>query len=379
MPVRRIFLASSEELREDREAFRLLVGQLNEQWEPRGWTFRVRVWEHFLDAMSPRGLQHEYNQAVRDCDIFVMLFFTKVGRFTREEFETAVADVAAGTGPRIYTYFRNDYVLTGELDDNVRSLLDFKARLKELKHYVTLYRNKEDLQFQFSRQLELLYGSEGAGVGAIDATMPQFKVGETALLLGYRQLFGESALDAAGIKRLHDAIAHATREVRQAMFGMASQLRRDTWFADKRRMERTIPVFEALAADEARWHAPHGQLGYALVDQSAPDWQRALQALDRAVELRGDAVREGLYYHYNRARCAVRLDPAFAPPRRPADAGTREAVLEIVRQARRDLGSPAWEDLLQQPDSADLRAWLQVNGSTPRPARPRRGAGGEAT
>ena len=66
MPVRKIFLASSAELKEDREAFRLMVSDLNEQWEPRGFTFKVRVWEHFLDAMAPGGLQQEYNDEIRD-------------------------------------------------------------------------------------------------------------------------------------------------------------------------------------------------------------------------------------------------------------------------------------------------------------------------
>jgi hypothetical protein len=42
------------------------------------------IWEDFLDAMSQTRLQDEYNRAIRDCDLFVMLFSTRVGKYTEE-------------------------------------------------------------------------------------------------------------------------------------------------------------------------------------------------------------------------------------------------------------------------------------------------------
>lgn len=360
MPKKKIFLASSAELAADRDAFEMMVRRQNDQWERRGYEFDVVRWENFVDSMSRDGLQQEYNKAVRGCDIFVMLFFTKVGPFTREEFEVAFEHLAAGSGPRIYTYFRNDHILTGDIDEGIKSLLDFKAMLKARKHYITHYANKEDLLFQFSRQMELLYGGDGADLDDIDERMPQVKAGELALTLAYRQLFGDTALDAIRAERLRASLEFATRQVRETVLFMATQRRRETWFAEKRQMERTIPIFEALVRTDPNWHAAHGQLGYALVERLEPEWRRAKQSLDRAVTLRGDDAAQGLYYHYNRARCAVRMDPAF--PSQPADAATRDGVLEVIRQARRDLDTD-WERLLGQPDSADIRQWLQLNGS----------------
>lgn len=49
-------------------------------------------WEHFLDAMSKTRLPDEYNRALRDYDIVVSLFKTKVGKFTEEEFDVAWAN-----------------------------------------------------------------------------------------------------------------------------------------------------------------------------------------------------------------------------------------------------------------------------------------------
>ncbi|MCB1869508.1 MAG: hypothetical protein KDI43_13575, partial [Gammaproteobacteria bacterium] len=106
MQVKRIFLASSEELKEDRRAFELMLGRINQQWRQKDIVFDLVVWENFIDAMSPKGLQSEYNKTIHECDIFVMLFFTKVGRYTLAEFETAHAEMLAGHRcQRIYTYF----------------------------------------------------------------------------------------------------------------------------------------------------------------------------------------------------------------------------------------------------------------------------------
>ena len=46
--------------------------------------------------------------------------------------------------------------------------------MKSLNHYVTTYRNTEDLQFQFSRQLEKLYGDGGAEMEITDRTPVAF-------------------------------------------------------------------------------------------------------------------------------------------------------------------------------------------------------------
>jgi hypothetical protein len=361
MRVKKIFLASSEELKEDRRAFELMLARLNQQWRGRDLAFDLVVWENFIDAMTREGLQREYNKAVRDSDIFVMLFFTKVGPYTLEEFNTAFADLATGQGPKIYTYFRNDYVLTGDIDEKVQSLLEFKARLKSLKHYPTYYRNTEDLQWQFSRQLEMLYGDERAAEEITNAT-PQAKIGETALVLTHRQLFddGGAQVDAA---RLKAAVMRASRQVRGAVFEMAVSVRRENWDADKLRMERCIPVFEALIQGDPKWHAPYGQLGYALKDKLPPEWERALELLTRAADLRGDRFSEGIYYSWCRAECMIQLDPRFKNDR-PADAATKSAIIEMLRQARREIESMYdWQATLDHPSGDAVRSWLKINGS----------------
>ncbi len=72
---------------------------------------------------------------------------------------------------------------------------------------------------------------------------------------------------------MRKGIALALREQRGSpsiWARMASKERRDNWRANKRQMERALPVLEALTRSEPTWHEPFGQLGYALRTSSHP-------------------------------------------------------------------------------------------------------------
>ena len=44
--IKKIFLASSEELQEDRRAFEIMLARLNPQWRSREITFEIVIWKH---------------------------------------------------------------------------------------------------------------------------------------------------------------------------------------------------------------------------------------------------------------------------------------------------------------------------------------------
>jgi internalin A len=155
----RVFLASSAELRDDRDAFDLYFRQQNDQFIKKGLYLEIVRWENFLDAMSETRLQNEYNKAVCTCDIFVSLFFTKTGKFTEEEFDTAHL-VFKDTGkPHIYTFFKNACFKTGSAqEEDFKSLFAFKKKLESLGHFHTNYDSIEHLKRQFRDQLDKLLG-----------------------------------------------------------------------------------------------------------------------------------------------------------------------------------------------------------------------------
>jgi hypothetical protein len=153
----RIFLASSAELREDRDAFDLYFRQQNDQLRKKGVYLEIVRWENFLDAMSDTRLQDEYNKAIRACDIFVCLFFTKTGKFTEEEFDIAHRQFKDRGRPRIYTFFKTADINTGSMRKaDFTSLWAFQDKLSQLGHFHTCYDNIEHLKRQCRDQLEKL-------------------------------------------------------------------------------------------------------------------------------------------------------------------------------------------------------------------------------
>lgn len=160
MVKKKLFLASSSELKEDREQFEIFINRKNKEWFDKGVFLDLVIWEDFLDAVSKTRLQDEYNQAIRECHVFVMLFSTKVGRYTEEEFEIAFGQFKITNKPFIFTYFKDVEFSIRETNKNdLLSLRVFQEKLQKLGHFHTVYKNIDELKFKFSQQLDKLAAS----------------------------------------------------------------------------------------------------------------------------------------------------------------------------------------------------------------------------
>lgn len=154
---KKLFLASSSELKEDRQQFEIFINRKNKDWVGKGVFLELVVWEDFLDAVSKTRLQDEYNKAIRESDIFVMLFFTKVGQYTEEEFETAFKQFKETNKPFVFTYFKDAEISTsGANKKDLMSLWAFQEKLSTLGHFYTVYKNIEELKYKFNQQLDKL-------------------------------------------------------------------------------------------------------------------------------------------------------------------------------------------------------------------------------
>ena len=98
--------------------------------------------------------EREYNKALRECDIALCLFFTKVGKYTAEEFDTAYQVFKAIGKPKIWTYFKDAPVNTGSITDEISTLLSFKKKIGDLGHFYSVYTNIDNLINQFRNQLD---------------------------------------------------------------------------------------------------------------------------------------------------------------------------------------------------------------------------------
>ena len=153
MRIIKIFLASSSELKDDREQFEIFINRKNKEYIKQSLFLELIIWEDFLDAMSATRLQDEYNKAITQCDVFISLFKTKVGQYTEEEFLTALETFKLNNKLLIYTYFKNSPIYTDQITDEINSLLNFKKRLNELGHFYKSYKDVEQLKYLFDQQL----------------------------------------------------------------------------------------------------------------------------------------------------------------------------------------------------------------------------------
>ena len=146
-----LFLASSAELKAEREQFEIDIYRKCKAWFDRGIFLHLDIWEDLSARMAAEGSQSEYNKKVQAADLFILLVYSKVGMYTGEEFEKAFGQFKATQKPFIFTYFKTpDGILTDP------SLAAFHQKLKDLKHFYCPFKDADDLWNQFNKELDRL-------------------------------------------------------------------------------------------------------------------------------------------------------------------------------------------------------------------------------
>jgi hypothetical protein len=149
----KIFLASSAELDQDKLDVELFVSRKNKDWHEKRLFLELTTWKDFISSMTEERTQNEYNRYISTSDISVFLFHTKLGRYTKEEFDTAhnaFLDCRQKVKkPRIYTYFKTELAETPEI-------AGFRDYIDSLDHFYDTYGSMDELFVKFNRQLDKL-------------------------------------------------------------------------------------------------------------------------------------------------------------------------------------------------------------------------------
>jgi len=181
---------------------------------------------------------------------------------------------------------------------------------------------------------------------SVESWMKDKDVNATAFSMMNRVLYAQLDKDIPDQEKINVAIADASRETKADIFWKAVEIRRGNWDRPENLplMERTIPLFRALIADNSAYHTNHGQLGYALKDRRKSGWSEekadlteAKGELDDAIRLRGDWRESGWppTYEFVRAICAIRLDNAFRSGK-PSDDRTKGRIVSDLCVAVQD-------------------------------------------
>ena len=293
----KIFVASSDELREERLELSDLFAHLNRVYKCRGVELEISKWEYLDESMGPLRKQEEYNREIKTCDMCLVLYWTKIGDYTREELEVAYNELQAGRKPyKLYIYFKE----VGEIGKDV---MEFKAGFeRHYGHFYCKYENIDTLKLRFVLQLENYQNS-----GAIKVEDSMVKADGIALVSldnipfasnneRYRELKQRIAKLREEINSFetvlkatpNDVIENMLNDKRseyhelseelskheQALFGTALRMAQYTGQRVSERMQRAMSLFEEGKVSEAN----------AVLDEAERDADAILAAYHQAKE-----------------------------------------------------------------------------------------------
>lgn len=113
----KIFLASSEELKTERLEIAELIGHMNLALEHSDLRLLLVKWEYLDASMSEIHKQDEYNKVLDKCDICIVLFATKFGKYTNIELHRAYQKLIKNNkGKQLAVFFREETEISPELE-----------------------------------------------------------------------------------------------------------------------------------------------------------------------------------------------------------------------------------------------------------------------
>lgn len=305
MRIVKVFIASSEELQPERERFDTLFNHLNNIFERRGIMLLPVKWE-FLDAsMGEEHKQEEYNRAIRECDLCVVMFWQKFGTYTDTELQVADAEQRAGRLPKkVYVFFKEPGDYTAEIET-------LKARFEEeYGHFYCKFNTSDQLQLDFTLQLERYLQSDLTTVensqvkidGVVVAELD--RVGFAAGNSHYNELKQRlatieaelTALEAAyaampneaieglinGKKRARYELQEVLKDHEKALFDTAVRVAHLAGEKISERMQRAIALFEQGKVSEAN----------LLLDEAERDADQILAGVQQLKEAGRQSVDE---------------------------------------------------------------------------------------
>ena len=145
----KIFVASSDELKSEREMLAKLANSLNNRLESQDVTLIAVEWEDLDSKVSTEHerKQDDYNDKLRECEWCMAIFWRKLGAYSKEEFDLACEEMKKGNNLKnLYLYFRN----CAESETITAELQKFKDDIdSKHHHFYNTYNNLDELKASF--------------------------------------------------------------------------------------------------------------------------------------------------------------------------------------------------------------------------------------
>lgn len=147
----KIFIASSNELEKERLLMASLANELSTRLEKVGIQVIAVEWESLDASMGEDHKQEEYNEKLRECDMCMVLYWTKFGMYTKTELDTAYHEKIAGKNPqKVWVYFKEKESPDKQPTEELKEFRD--SFPTKYGHFYTPFANFDTLKAHFLLQ-----------------------------------------------------------------------------------------------------------------------------------------------------------------------------------------------------------------------------------
>jgi hypothetical protein len=164
-----------------------------------------------------------------------------------------------------------------------------------------------------------------------------------AIDLANKQLSSTDGAPDIPVNDLAQVFQNASQNILSSIFFKAVLIRKQFWQDTnaKNKIEKTIPVFEALIAVDNNFEFPenYAQLAFVLKDKTNPDYKLAINYLNKAISgfKAGDGIRNKAIIFFNRAYCQIKLDANFiGTPQTSSSPENKQSILNDLNEAYKE-------------------------------------------
>lgn len=132
MEAKKIFIASSSEMRKERLEIVDLLMDLNDKYEDAGIRFEPVIWEYMDSSMRETRKEDDYLKEMVRCQICIVMFWRTLGEYTVEELEVAMMELKAKRDIKaVYILFKEP------AQESTKELSIFKEMCEISYHNIT--------------------------------------------------------------------------------------------------------------------------------------------------------------------------------------------------------------------------------------------------
>lgn len=155
----KIFLSSSVELMMERQEIALFIQRENNKLIQKGFYYELIIWEDLLHSFTKDKIQNYFNEKMLECDVVIVLFGSKLGKFTNEEFQFAWKHLKKGNNPKYMFVFFKEVTISSQdrkAFKNYSKILDIIDLIEKNEQLYESFKDSYQLIGFLKKQFDLI-------------------------------------------------------------------------------------------------------------------------------------------------------------------------------------------------------------------------------